>query len=172
MLSFTLLFTTLLAAFAAAQNNTLDPNSVDPTKRNQWCTSEQNTCPILCGGQMFTKANSCTGSTLTYTCTCANGTGPSNIAQYQGSLPNYECNQLFADCRQANPGSQACVTCGTLQPSTVPTGTVSSSAAATSSATSTSSTTSPSASAKGNAAGKVEGTVGGVAAGLLAALVL
>ena len=34
MLSFTLLFTTLLAAFAAAQNNTLDPNSVDPTTRS------------------------------------------------------------------------------------------------------------------------------------------
>jgi len=172
MLSFTLLFTTLLAAFAAAQNNTLDPNSVDLTTRNQWCTSEQNTCPILCGGPMFTKANQCTGSTLSFTCTCSNGTGPSNIAQYLGSLPNYECNQLFADCRTTNPGSKSCTTCGTLQPTSVPTGTTSSSAAATSSATSTSSTTSPSASAKGNAAGKVEGTVGGVAAGLLAALVL
>ena len=52
-------------------------------------------------------------------------TGPSNIAQYQGTLPNSICETIFAQCRIANPGSDTCKTCGTLEPSDVPAATAS-----------------------------------------------
>ena len=83
MLPLTFLFTSLLLSFAAAQNSTLDPSSVDSTTKSllppfpfplpfslilvltwnqdQWCTAELNNCPILCGGQTHLKSQSCDG---------------------------------------------------------------------------------------------------------------
>lgn len=175
MLSLTFLFISLVLSFAAAQSNTtFDPNSVDLTEKNQWCQGETANCPTLCGGQTQTKANSCTGSTLDFTCTCANGTGPSNIAAYQGTLPNFICEATFAQCRIANPGSEACKTCGTLMPSDVQAiASSTSSAAASSTGTATMTSASTTASSKSKSgAGRIEaagGVIGG-AIGLAAVL--
>ncbi|CAD6571887.1 MAG: hypothetical protein ASARMPRED_004900 [Alectoria sarmentosa] len=170
MLSLAFLFTSLLVSFAAAQSNTtFDPNAVDLTEKNQWCQGETANCPTLCGGQAETKANSCTGSSLDYLCTCANGSSPPNIGEYQGTLPNFICEATFAQCRIANPGSEACKTCGTLMPSDVPAITSSTSSAAATSATSTATTSSASTTASSNSksgAGRVE-AVGGVIGGAL-----
>ena len=107
-------------------------------------------------------------SSLTYTCTCSNGTGPANIADYQDTLPNHICQETFAQCRIANPGSQACKTCGTLKPSDVqalPAST--SSAAATSSTASSTTAPSPTASSKSTSgAGRIE-AVGGMIGGAI-----
>lgn len=115
-------------------------------------------------------------ASLTYECTCANGTGPADIDQYQDTLPNHICQATFAQCRTANPGSDSCITCGTLKPSDVEAIPVSTSSAAASSSATAAATTpaaSPSAMTTGtNGARKVEGAVGGLAAGVLAALVL
>ncbi|CAF9934671.1 hypothetical protein IMSHALPRED_009798 [Imshaugia aleurites] len=168
MLCLTFLFTLLLLSFAAAQSNTtFDANAVDLTEKNQWCQGETANCPTLCGGQSQTKANSCTGSSLTFQCTCANGTGPSNIAQYQGTLPNFICEATFAQCRIANPGSDACVTCGTLMPSDVQAFVSSTSSAAATSSTGTATTTSATTSASSKSgAGRIE-AVGGVIGGAI-----
>ncbi|KAL2046329.1 hypothetical protein N7G274_001776 [Stereocaulon virgatum] len=174
MLSISLLFTSLLAGFAIAQNSTssLDPNSVDPTIRNQWCQGEQINCPTLCGGKAFTSMNSCSGADLTYNCTCTNGTGPSNIDQYSDTLPNSICNQVFANCVKANPNSSnQCVKCGTLKASDVPAGTSSTSSSAVS--TTATASSAPASSGKPNhAVGQKEGRIGGVAAGVIAAAAL
>ncbi|MCJ1277422.1 hypothetical protein MMC21_005235 [Puttea exsequens] len=125
MLARGLLFTAAAAliGFAAAQNSTssstFNAGSVDLTTKNQWCRAETNNCPTLCGGPMQVKQNQCTGSSLTYSCTCANNSPPANIDQYQGTLPNYICEATFEQCRQQNPGSDQCKTCGTLMPSDV-----------------------------------------------------
>ncbi|KAF6239096.1 hypothetical protein HO173_002968 [Letharia columbiana] len=176
MLSLTFLFISLVLSFAAAQSNTtFDPTSVDLTEKNQWCQGETANCPTLCGGQTQTKANSCTGSSLEFTCTCANGTGPSNIAAYQGTLPNFICEATFAQCRIANPGSEACKTCGTLMPSDVQAIASSTSSAAATSSTGTATMTSASTTASSKSksgAGRIEaagGVIGG-AIGLAAVL--
>ncbi|MCJ1228470.1 hypothetical protein MMC12_005131 [Toensbergia leucococca] len=173
----TLLFTSLLVAFAAAQNFTFDPNSVDLTTKNQWCTSELNTCPSLCGGLPDTSANQCTGATLNYTCTCANGTAP-DVMAYKLTLPYYICQASFAQCNTAYPGAQSCsdqFQCASLDASSVPTGVGASSTSSSATATSTSSATATSSTASATAksfAVKVGGDygVGAVAAGLAAAV--
>ncbi|KAI4195495.1 MAG: hypothetical protein LQ346_003420 [Caloplaca aetnensis] len=77
-------------------------------------------------------------------CTCQNGTAPA-LASYANTYVSDQCQERFAACRIQNPGSDACITCGTLKATDVPAST--SSAAATSTAAATSSaegsTTSP-----------------------------
>ena len=114
---------------------------------------------------------------LKYTCICSNGTEPSNIKQYLNTLPNYICNQLFAQCRIANPGSQACQTCGTLNPTDVqaiPSST--SSAAPSSTAAGTGTATAPSTSptaGKKSGAGRLEAVAGVIGGAIgLAAIML
>jgi len=100
---------------------------------------------------------------------------PANIADYLDTLPNHICNQEFANCRQTNPGSQACKTCGTLKPTDVKAVAVSS-AAATSSSSHTSggsaTAATPTTSGKSSAGNRIEGAVGGLAAGVIAAVLL
>lgn len=54
---------------AAAQsgNYTIDPNSVDATTRANWCRAETNTCPVLCGGNLY-KSNTCDQVSLVFFC--------------------------------------------------------------------------------------------------------
>lgn len=49
----------LAAAQVQTGNYTIDPNSVDSTTRANWCRAETNTCPVLCGGNLY-KSNTCT----------------------------------------------------------------------------------------------------------------
>ena len=67
-----MLYSTILLAavtgLAAAQvqsgNYTIDPNSVDATTRANWCRAETNTCPVLCGGNLY-KSNTCEQASTT-----------------------------------------------------------------------------------------------------------
>ncbi|MCJ1340659.1 hypothetical protein MMC09_005955 [Bachmanniomyces sp. S44760] len=176
-----LLVIPLLANFAAAQstsNSTIDPNSVPLTERNSWCNGEVNTCGMLCGGK--TVANNCSGSDLTYTCTCMSNNSAPGLAFYMGTLPTFICNTQFGACIAAHPndlaGQQQCnqtYVCGNLNASSVPVATSTSSSSSSMSATA-SPTTSPSASAsaKSNMALKVgqDYGMGLFAAGALAVL--
>lgn len=120
MLVISLLFTLLVAGFAAAQNSTLDPSQVDLTTKNQWCNAQKDSCPLLCGGRQYTLTNNCDGSSLSYNCTCANGTAPLGIAQYSQTLPSLECERAFQQCNTAHPGADICNSnCGKLMPSDV-----------------------------------------------------
>ncbi len=111
---------------------------------------------------------------LDYKCLCANNnSAPANIADYSDTLPNHICVQEFANCRQANPGSKACSSCGTLKPTDVAAFAASTSAAATTSASGSMSAGASAAKATGKSGvGRVEGGVAGVAVGVIAAVLL
>lgn len=166
---------------------------------DSWCNGETANCPLLCGGMSSTSANSCFGvshqrpishstvatlvfladhisceqQSLTYTCKCANGSEPADIAQYQGTIPNFICETTFAQCRTANPGSEACKSCGTLQATNVPSATPSSSAASSSTEASSTGTAAPATTSKASE-GNIKAAEGAAVAGagLLAALLL
>lgn len=78
-----------------------------------WVSLEARLCIF------YSKLTSPLQSTLIYTCTCSNGSDPTNIAAYQGTVPNFICESTFQQCRTANLGSDDCIPCGTLEPSDV-----------------------------------------------------
>ncbi|GAB1740906.1 hypothetical protein NU219Hw_g5980t1 [Hortaea werneckii] len=135
-----ILFTTatLLPTLSAQQNYAIDPNSVDDSTKQTWCTNQQTQCPLICtqttpSHSADTQTNTCDPSTLTYACICANGQSP-NISEYSQTLPYYICqawtNQCVANCAQAdNACASSCRDdhpCGALNPTRVNTSTVSS----------------------------------------------
>jgi len=155
----TLLFTSLLAGFAAAQNFTFDPTQIPLSTKNQWCLSETNTCPLLCGGDSDTAGNDCDGTTLTYNCTCTNGSAP-DLAAYTNTLPFLICQSAYGECIAARPndadGQTECknqFVCGSLNPNnvTAAASSTSSSASSTTSAASTTSATAASTTASASA---------------------
>lgn len=179
----------LLVALSAAtvvvaqnQNFTINPGTVSPSTRVSWCNSQFNTCGILCGG--VATANSCQSETLTYTCTCSNGTAP-GLDYYTQTLPSLICQEAFGQCNNANAGDAQAqsrckkdiqANCGTLDPAKAnlspPESSTSSSASTT--ATNAAASNSPSSSsskaaAPTNAAYLTNG-VAAVAAGVFAAL--
>ncbi|KAI4239935.1 MAG: hypothetical protein LQ349_000030 [Xanthoria aureola] len=126
MLSIKLLCAAILASFVAAQNSTsgtsgntdntvFDVNTVDRTTRALW--------------RMSTKENNCFAEPISYSCVCTNGTSP-DLAAYADTFVSQTCQARFAACRQQNPGSEACITCGTLSAADVPMATSSMAAAA------------------------------------------
>jgi len=130
------------SGFAAAQvqtgNYTIDPNSVTSTVRADWCRAETNTCPVLCGGNLY-KSNTCTQSDLTYTCVCNNGVSP-DMSLYQNTIPSFVCQEYKGQCLANNAGNATAqdqcqkITCGNLTASNI----ISSSTSASSSTTSSS----------------------------------
>ncbi|KAL8914924.1 MAG: hypothetical protein Q9171_000551 [Xanthocarpia ochracea] len=112
-----------MAGFVAAQNSTsgtsgntdntvFNVNEVDRTQRGK-----------LRYIYLFVELDP-----ISYSCICTNGTSP-DLAAYADTFVSQTCQARFAACRQQNPGSDACVTCGTLQPEDVPMSTSSMAAA-------------------------------------------
>ncbi|KAL6159902.1 hypothetical protein ACJQWK_06106 [Exserohilum turcicum] len=109
MRSFLTLSIATLAAFTAAQTTsqnsypyTIDPNSVDQSTRDYWCSQNTAQCPLICLQQpgvtsMTTQENSCDSDNLTYQCVCDNGVSP-NITQYSQTLPFFICQQWGNNC--------------------------------------------------------------------------
>ncbi|RMY52274.1 hypothetical protein D0865_05885 [Hortaea werneckii] len=135
-----ILFTTstLLTTLSAQQNYAIDPNSVDDSTKETWCTNQQTQCPLICtqttpSHSADTQTNTCDPTSLTYACICANGQSP-NISEYSQTLPYYICqewtNQCVANCAQAdNACASSCRDdhpCGALNPTRVNSSTVSS----------------------------------------------
>ncbi|MCJ1480929.1 hypothetical protein MMC06_001084 [Schaereria dolodes] len=185
--SFSILVASFFAGFAAAQTNgtTFDPSSVPLSMRNSWCNGEINTCGTLCGGH--TSNNNCSGTDLTYDCTCSSNNSAPGLQYYMQSLPFFICQKSFDLCIAAHPddsaGQSACNTtyvCGTLNASDANVATTSSaSPSSTGTPTSTvatassTGTTSPSASATGKSAAIKVGQdygLGVLVAGLFAVL--
>ncbi|KAI6821875.1 hypothetical protein KC327_g4760 [Hortaea werneckii] len=129
---------TLLTTLSAQQTYAIDPNSVDDSTKQTWCTNQQTQCPLICtqttpSHSADTQINTCDATTLTYACICANGLSP-NISEYSQTLPYYICqewtNQCVANCAAAdNACASSCRDdhpCGALNPTRVNTSTVSS----------------------------------------------
>ncbi|EPE31612.1 hypothetical protein GLAREA_12368 [Glarea lozoyensis ATCC 20868] len=136
-----------LSTFAAAANYTLaNPGAISDTLKAQWCAAELSTCPILCGTSLPNEDNNCDATTLNYTCTCTNGTGP-GLIYYRQTLPTFICEQIYTDCIVAGANNAAAqrtcdqnraTNCGTLDPAnyTAPVSSSSSSMSATATPTS------------------------------------
>jgi hypothetical protein len=132
----------LLATLVGAQ--TIDPNSVPLATRDQWCVSQQASCPELCAqqsptGSLSTASNTCDPKTLDYSCVCASGLAP-NASQYSQTIPYFICteynNQCVSACGQDNACASACRQdhpCGAKDPTRVNVTSTSATASATSS---------------------------------------
>lgn len=130
-----LLFTTAVAAFARlAITQTIDPNSVPLSTRQNWCNSQIAECPLIClqedGNSAATYANTCDATSLTYSCVCSNGLAP-NASEYSQTLPYFICTQYNTDCQNNcgndNTCAAACVQdhpCGAQNPTKVNTSTI------------------------------------------------
>ncbi|KAK4464176.1 hypothetical protein QBC42DRAFT_52782 [Cladorrhinum samala] len=108
---------------AQSQNFTINPALVPDGTKVDWCSAQFNTCGDLCGGTPT--ANDCSSSTLSFTCTCRNGTAP-GLEYYTGTLPTFICQESYRQCIESNVGDKnaqsKCKTtiqdhCGTLDPS-------------------------------------------------------
>ncbi|KAL2132300.1 hypothetical protein VTI74DRAFT_3963 [Chaetomium olivicolor] len=112
----------LTVATAQTQNFTIDPNSVNPSLRADWCNAEYNTCRVLCANNPT--ENDCNADTLKYVCTCQNGSAP-GLQYYTQTMPTFICETAFSNCIAANTGSSKAQDeckanikskCGTLDP--------------------------------------------------------
>jgi len=89
----------------------IDPNSVPIGTRDGWCTTQKQSCPLLCtqvqGGSSTTASNNCYPDSLTYTCVCGNGISP-NASQYSQTLPYFICSEFGTQCVAACNGNTQC----------------------------------------------------------------
>ncbi|RMZ88238.1 hypothetical protein DV736_g4527, partial [Chaetothyriales sp. CBS 134916] len=134
--------------------------NVTSTDLFNWCHSQLNTCPEICGGAAA--VNFCDQATLQYTCTCPNGTAPDCTA-FIGTVPYFECQQTFIQCIANHPndaeGQSTCATneqCGTRN--------ATAEAIAATSASAQSSVSSTSSSGSSTATGSASSTKSGSAA--------
>ncbi|KAA8567346.1 hypothetical protein EYC84_010374 [Monilinia fructicola] len=136
-------------------NNTIDPNTVDPSLRSQWCTGEINTCGTLCSGDY--DSNTCDTSTLNYTCTCSSNGSTPGLQYYLQTMPTFICARrstrtVLPQERTTPPRQKLCTqaetkNCGKLDPDKYVPAATSSAASSSASATATSSSTATSATA-------------------------
>ncbi|KAI9668295.1 MAG: hypothetical protein M1821_001115 [Bathelium mastoideum] len=177
-------FTGLVAAQNISSTTLTNPGEVNQTVRQEWCRAQLSNCPFVCGGGA--SPNSCDPGSLTYLCTCTDGSKP-NISDYASTLPSFICQQNVADCVDSHPNDLEGITicretvCGSRNASAALSTSSSSSASSTPTSTgssggstaSSSSSSSPSAASSSSAAeaalkmGKTYGT-GALAAGFLA----
>lgn len=125
-------------------SQTIDPSTVDDSTKSKWCLDQKSSCPLLClqipGATGPPEENSCTSSTLDYSCVCSNGQQP-NASEYSQTIPYYECTTAATDCvNNCNTADSSCQSacrtdhpCGAQDPKRVNTSTISSTMAATSS---------------------------------------
>jgi len=130
--------TTLLAlasAVAVSADYWIDPDSVPLSTRQQWCTSELSSCPLICQQVPpgTTLVNNCDPVALSYGCLCGNNLQP-NVSEYSLTLPYFVCtewgNQCVTQCGEDNTCAAACRQdhpCGAQSPRTNYTSTTSSS---------------------------------------------
>jgi len=135
----------LVAAVAAQQQYTIDPNSVANATRQAWCVSQITQCPLIClqtdGNTATTPANTCTWQTLTYSCVCSNGLSP-NVSEYSQTIPYYICTEWGNQCVSNCGGNSACQSdcrqkhpCGAQNPTRQNTSTLSSTMSSTATGT-------------------------------------
>jgi len=100
-----------LYTLGAHAQYTIDPSSVPISTRDGWCTTQKQSCPLLCtqvqGGSSTTSSNNCSPDSLTYTCVCGNGISP-NASQISQTLPYFICTEYGNQCVTACNGNTDC----------------------------------------------------------------
>ncbi|KAL1967181.1 hypothetical protein VTN77DRAFT_3472 [Rasamsonia byssochlamydoides] len=148
MLAQALLLLCSVVGLATTQSTqSIDPNTVPLSTRDQWCQSQQISCPLICLQLPNTtdtpESNTCDPKTLDFTCVCSNGQSP-NASQYTQTIPYYVCTTANEQCVKNCNGDSICQShcvqdhpCGAQDPkrvNTTATLSATSSSAATSSA--------------------------------------
>jgi len=110
-LSAAVLATALFSMSVSQVTYWIDPTSVPLSTRQQWCTSQQTSCPLLClqlpGSSSTTATNDCNPNDLTYDCICGNGQSP-NASEYSQTLPYFICQTYGDQCVAACNGVTTC----------------------------------------------------------------
>ncbi|CAF9937505.1 MAG: hypothetical protein HETSPECPRED_000560 [Heterodermia speciosa] len=140
MQSFIALAVVVATLFKLVPSQSIDPDSVAIATRNEWCTKQKASCPLLClqipGATAGTEANSCDADSLAFECVCSNGQSP-NASQYSQTIPYFECTEFNTQCaNNCGASNSACVAacrdthpCGAQNPTRVNTSTISTMAA-------------------------------------------
>ncbi|RMD43931.1 hypothetical protein DV735_g1231, partial [Chaetothyriales sp. CBS 134920] len=101
--------TTVSQSMPASATQGFNIAGVTSTDLFNWCHSQLNTCPQICGGSAA--VNYCDQTSLQYTCTCANGTSPDSTA-FIGTVPYFVCQQTYIQCVANHPDdAQGQATC-------------------------------------------------------------
>jgi len=128
--------TALFTLGAQSQSTySIDPSTVPIATRDGWCTTQKQSCPLLCtqvsGGSRTTASNDCDAETLTYSCVCGNGISP-NASEFSQTLPYFICTEYDNQCVAGCSGNTACQSacrsdhpCGAQDPVRVNTSTIS-----------------------------------------------
>lgn len=120
------LFVATAVMFGVTADYVINPDSVDQSTRDSWCSDELATCPLICAQTEpgTTLTNECDPDTLTYGCICGDGKQP-NVSEYTLTLPYHTCvewgNQCVKACGSDNDCSRSCREdnpCGALSPTT------------------------------------------------------
>jgi len=130
----------------------IDPTTIDPAVRAQWCSAQQTSCPLIClqlpGASGLPESNSCDPGSLSYQCVCSNGATP-NASQYTQTIPYFLCTEFDQECiKNCTGGSSTCQAactqnnpCGAQNPTRVNSSSTTSTTGATGSPTGSSSGT-------------------------------
>ncbi|RWQ93847.1 hypothetical protein C8Q69DRAFT_445763 [Paecilomyces variotii] len=104
-----LLLLSSVAGLGVAQS--IDPNSVPLSTRDQWCQSQKTSCPLIClqlpGVTGQPEDNSCNPKTLSFSCVCSNGQQP-NSSEYSQTLPYFICTEANNQCVNNCNGESSC----------------------------------------------------------------
>ncbi|KAJ9215598.1 hypothetical protein DTO166G4_2704 [Paecilomyces variotii] len=100
-----------VAVSRALSQNSIDPNSVPLSTRDQWCQSQKTSCPLIClqlpGVTGQPEDNSCNPKTLSFSCVCSNGQQP-NSSEYSQTLPYFICTEANNQCVNNCNGESSC----------------------------------------------------------------
>lgn len=119
-------FALLASVVGLVNGQSIDPNSVDKSTRDQWCQAQTSSCPLLCfqvpGADGKPSANTCDSKSLAYNCVCSNGISP-NASEYSQTIPYFICteqnNQCVANCNGESSCQYNCRSdnpCGAQEP--------------------------------------------------------
>lgn len=87
-------FSLLPLIVAQSVTSTIDPTTVPATTQPQWCNDQEETCSQLCSS---TESNTCSSTTLLYSCVCDDGSTPDLMA-YDNTIPTHACAENYARC--------------------------------------------------------------------------
>lgn len=122
-----LAITGLLASIASAAYY-IDPDSVSPKIRNEWCQSQISSCALICSQYPTgdTELNTCNRNMLTYGCICGGSIQP-NMTEFALTLPYFTCVEWGIRCNAGCGEDIICLAdcivhknpCGALDPATL-----------------------------------------------------
>lgn len=103
------LFLSWTVGWAVGQS--IDPSTIPLATRDQWCSQQETSCPLIClqlpNGTASTQSNTCDASTLQYSCVCSDGQSP-NSTEYSQTIPYFICTAYNTQCQNSCNGQSTC----------------------------------------------------------------